>query len=198
MCLRERVYTSTQKDRKRTTNPEVNITFNIHVCVHRPQRLNCSLVKSKGLRFHVRKCSNIWSCLVKHFTKRNLIQASTPPCTNTCTCADSIKRASSKWSSHKKTHTCLNRLPFHTNNKPSQTLVSYVWLTKTPSLLPLKPPLPTHNKHHTHSLKKHLTAPMADETKRPNMMLIKRTTITCVLETQFNGITETTELTETK
>lgn len=89
-----------------------------------------------------------------------------------------------------KAHTGPNRLPFHTNNKPSQTLVSYVWLTKTLSLLPLNPPLPTHNKHHTHSLKKHLTALMADETKRPNMMLTNRTTITCVLGSQFNDITQ--------
>ena len=51
----------------------------------------------------------------------------------------------------KNTHTCLNRPPFHTNNKPSQTLVSYVRLTKKPSLLPFKPPPPPDTQQTSHS-----------------------------------------------
>ncbi len=113
----------------------------------RLQGLNSSVNKAKKLRFHGR---NIWSCSVMHSAKCNWIQVFTPGSTHS-RLQTQLKEPPVNDRLSKHTHSRLNRPPFHCNNKPSQTLVSYVWLTKTPSPLLLTAPSPPNTQQTSHS-----------------------------------------------
>lgn len=146
---------------------------------------NCIFISInlKSCKFHLRM--RLKTHTVRHLTKNGTVQGSVPP--NPQTRVQSKLKEPPVNDPHTLSQTGCLFTPMTSRAKHYYLMCSKQRCLHCFSIKPT--PLPTHNKHHTHSLKKHLTVPTAVRTKRPNTMLTKRTSLTCGLGLQFSWIT---------